>query len=88
MHFQSKVIREQRDHEIIYSDVCGPVQIESKGGSRYMVTFTDDYSRHTTVVSSVRKDEVLSKFEDYVTFVENQSGSRGNVKVFLRNGGE
>ena len=65
--------RATRPYEIIHSDVCGPMQIESKGGSRYMVTFTDDYSRYTTVYFIKRKDEVLpSKFQDFVTFVENE----------------
>ena len=31
--------------ELIYSDVCGSLQVESIGGSRYFVTFIDDYSR-------------------------------------------
>ena len=76
-----------RPNAIIHSDVCGPMQIESKGGSRYMVTFTDDYSRYTTVYFIKRKDEVLSKFQKFVTFVENQSGNRGHVKVLRRNNG-
>ena len=55
-----------------------------------MVTFTDDYSRYTTVYFINRKDEVLpSKFQEFVTFVENQSGNRGHVKVLRNdNGGE
>ena len=57
------------------------MQVESKGGSRYLITFTDDYSRCTTVYFIKRKDEVLSKFQEYVTFVENQSENRGHVKV-------
>ena len=82
--------RATRPYEIIHSDVCGPMQIESKRGSRYMVTFTDDYSRYTTVYFIKRKDEVLpSKFQEFVTFVENQSGNRGHVKVLRSdNGGE
>ena len=35
--------------EIVHSDLCGPMQVESVGGSKYMLTFTDDYSRYTTV---------------------------------------
>ena len=73
--------RATRPCEIIHSDVCGPMQVESKGGSRYLITFTDDYSRCTTVYFIKRKDEVLSKFQEYVTFVENQSENRGHVKV-------
>ena len=31
-------------YEIVHSDVCGPMQVQLKGGSRYKVTFTDDFS--------------------------------------------
>lgn len=39
-HKQSK-----RKLELIHSDVCGPFQAESIGGSRYFLTFIDDYTR-------------------------------------------
>ena len=39
-HKQSK-----RKLELIHSDVCGPFQAESIGGSRYFLTFIDDYAR-------------------------------------------
>ena len=81
--------RAEKPYKIIHSDVCGPMQVKSKGGSRYMVTFTDDYSRYTTVYFIKRKDEVLSKFQEYVTLVENQNGNQGRVKVLRSdNGGE
>ena len=81
--------RATRPYEIIHSDVCGPMQIESKGGSRYMVTFTDDYSRYTTVYFIKRKDEVLpSKFQEFVTFVENEGGNQGHVKVLRSDNGD
>ena len=37
------------------------MQVESKGGSRYMLTFTDDFSRYTTAYFIKSKSEVLSK---------------------------
>ena len=81
--------RATRPYEIIHSDVCGPMQVESKGGSRYLVTFTDDYSRYATVYFIKHKHEVLSKFQEFITFVENQSGNRGHVKTLRSdNGGE
>ena len=58
--------RATRPYEIVHSDVCGPMQVESKGGSKYMLTFTDDYSRYTTVYFIKSKSEVLSKFQEYV----------------------
>jgi len=30
--------------ELIHSDGCGPMDVNSVGGLRYFVTFTDDYS--------------------------------------------
>lgn len=37
--------RAQRLLELVHSDVCGPMSEPSWGGARYLVTFTDDYSR-------------------------------------------
>ena len=28
--------------EIIHTDVCGPMNVEARGGYRYFLTFTDD----------------------------------------------
>jgi hypothetical protein len=81
--------RATKPYEVIHSDVCGPMQVESKGGNKYMVTFTDDNSRYATVYFIKNKDEVLTKFKEYVSFVENQSGNRGHVKILRSdNGGE
>ena len=35
--------------ELIHSDICGPMSVNSMGGSRYLITFIDDYSRFTHV---------------------------------------
>ena len=32
--------------EIIHTDVCGPTNVEARGGYRYFLTFTDDLSRY------------------------------------------
>ena len=101
---QKKPFPKQRQHratkpyEIVHSDVCGPMQVESKGGSRYMLTFTDDYSRYTTAYFIKSKSEVLSKFMEYVNSVEKHTGchisnlnilSEIDVKVLRSdNGGE
>ena len=49
------------------------MQVESIGGSRYVLTFIDDYSRFATTYLLKKKSEVLSKFRDYVNFVENST---------------
>lgn len=73
--------------ELIHSDVCGPMHVDSVGGSRYFVTFIDDCSRYTTIYFIKKKDQVLQKFKEYVAAVENQHGKK--VKVLRSdNGGE
>ena len=66
--------RATRPYEIVHSGVCGPMQVESKDGSRFMLTFTDDYSRYSTVYFIKSKNEVLSKFMEYVNSVEKLTG--------------
>ena len=36
--------RATRPYEIVHSDGCGPMQVKSKGGSKCMLTLTDDFS--------------------------------------------
>ena len=73
--------------ELVHSDVCGPMSISSLGGSRYFVTFIDDYSHYTQVYFIKHKSEVLEKFKEYVNHVTNATGKQ--VKVLRSdNGGE
>jgi 5'-3' exoribonuclease 2 len=45
--------------EVVYSDVCGPLQVSSIGGNRYSVTFIDDYSRKLWTYVINKKSDVL-----------------------------
>ena len=82
--------------EIIHTDVCGPMQVNSVGGSRYLLSFTDDYSRYVTVYFLKRKGEVFEKFKEFCSLVRNRTGRQisklniwNNVQtVRSDNGGE
>lgn len=72
--------------ELIHSDV-GSITPTSKGGSKYYVTFVDDYSRYTMVYPMKTKDEVLAKFDQYRRMAENLHSD--TIKVLRSdNGGE
>ena len=71
--------------QLIHSDLCGPLNIPSVGGSRYFITFIDDYSRYVTVYFLKTKDEAYEKFVEYVSLVENQLDL--TVKKFRSDGG-
>ena len=43
-------IRVSRRLECIHSDVCGPVNVPSLTGKRYVITFTDDLTRRSDIM--------------------------------------
>lgn len=47
---------------VIYSNVCGPYQVETPGGSRYFLLFIYDWTRKCWVYLIRRKGEVLQVF--------------------------
>ena len=57
---KQSVNRASKPLELIHTDLCGPMNVDSIGGSKYMLTFTDDYSRYTTVYFITSKSETLS----------------------------
>ena len=73
--------------QLIHSDVCGPMSVDSLENSRYFVTFTDDFSRFCHVYFLKRKSEVLTKFKEFHAEVTNLLGKRMKV-LRTDNGGE
>ena len=73
--------------QLVHSDLCGPMNVDSVGGSKYVHTLTDDYARYVTVYFIKSKSEVLSKFMEYVTMMENKTDLRGRA-IRTDNGGE
>lgn len=59
--------------DLVHSDICGPIQVGSLGGSRYFVTFIDDHSRFCFLYMLKTKDEVFHVFVKWLKMVQNQS---------------
>ena len=83
---QSKRIT-RKPLELVHSDVCGPMSVPTIGGSRYFITFIDNYSRYTVAYMMKNKDEALAKFKLYVAMAETKFNYKV-VKVRTDNGGE
>ena len=67
--------------EIIHTDVCSPVSVESRCGYRYFLTFIDDLSRYGYNYLMKHKSETFEKFKEFQSEVENHR----NKKIkFLR----
>ena len=73
--------------QLVRSDLCGPMNVDSVGGSKCVLTFTDDYTRYVTEYFMKSKSEVLSKFVEYVTMMENETHLRVRA-IRTDNGGE
>ena len=76
--------------EVVHMDVCGPIDTESlMGKSRYMVTFTDDYTKYRKVYFMVFKSETLEKFKLYLADMNVLvQGKYKIMGVHSDNGGE
>ena len=44
--FSTKGNRTNALLELVYTDVCRPINIRARGGYKYFITFTDDHSRY------------------------------------------
>lgn len=62
--------RATRRNQLIVSDLCGPF-VPSHNGARYVLGFTDDYSRETFVYFLKNKNETFQKFQEFRAMVEN-----------------
>jgi hypothetical protein len=85
--FPSSEHRSKGILDLIHSDVCGPMSVQSVSGFNYYVIFIDDYSRKTWIYFLKTKDEVFDRFKEFRALVENQSGRRIQV-LRSDNGGE
>ena len=60
--------------ELIHTDVCGPMQTLSLGGTRYFIIFVDDNSRFTWIYFIRKKSDVFEYFKEFKIMVEKQTG--------------
>lgn len=63
-----------RPLELVHMDVCGPMQEPSLGGSRYIATFLDDYSKLSVVKPLATKYQVKVGVMEVLEELETQSG--------------
>ena len=56
--------------ELIYTDVCGSMTTQARGGYSYFITFTDNFSRYGYVYLMKYKFEAFEKFKEYKNEVE------------------
>ena len=73
--FQKNSTRKFEKLELVYSDVCGPMEVDSLGGNKYFVTFIDDASQKTWVYMLHTKSQVFHYFYKLHAMVEREIGN-------------
>ncbi len=62
--------------ELVHSDVVGPMEVPSLGGSLYFITFIDDFSKWTTVYTMKKKSGALPCFIKFHKMAEKHTGNK------------
>ena len=73
--------------ELVYFDVCGPINVKSSGGASYFVTFIDDASKKVWAYPMKKKGEVFEIFQNFHVVIGRKTNKL--LKCLRRdNGGE
>ncbi|XP_058828385.1 uncharacterized protein LOC131688230 [Topomyia yanbarensis] len=80
--------------EVVHTDICGPMEVNSNSGSRFYIVFVDDRSRKMWVyfLKTKAEPEVLRVFKEFHALVERQSGRKlkvirsDNGREYVNNG--
>ena len=74
--FSKSFTRKENILDLVHSDVCGPMEVESLSMHQYFVTYIDDASRKVWVYLLKSKDQVFQTFTIFHTMVERETGRK------------
>jgi len=76
--FPSVNNRHVKKGALIHSDICGPIQVQSVGGNRYLVTFIDDATRFIRgfLIPNKEAKTLLNAFILFQNLVETEAGCK------------
>jgi len=71
--------------QVVHSDICGPFEVPSLGGSKYFITFIDEFTRMIWSYTIKLKSEALEIFKRFKISVEKESDK--SIKILRTYGG-
>ena len=72
--FKSKTYTSKEILELVHTDLCGPIKVQSYKGDKYIMLLVHDYSRMMTVMFLKQKYDTFQMFKWYVARVEKEIG--------------
>jgi len=67
-------LKATQPHEIVPSDIAGPIDAKSLREALYLLMFTDDFTRYMVGHLLKRNLEAFARFKEYKALVEKQQG--------------
>jgi len=61
--FKSKTYTSNEVLELVHTNLCGPIKVQSYKGDRYIMLFVDDYSRMMIVMFLKQKLDAFQMFK-------------------------
>nr|GEW44441.1 hypothetical protein [Tanacetum cinerariifolium] len=69
--FKSKAVpSSKRRLNLLHMDLCGPMQVASINGKKYIMVIVDDYSRYTWTLFLHSKDETPEVLKEFLTMIQ------------------
>lgn len=73
--------------DLVHSDLCGPFDVPTPRGNKYLLTIIDDFSRYVKHYFLKKKSEAIGFIKEFIQYGETQYGK--TVKIFRSDrGGE
>lgn len=73
---KQNLTRATQKSKLIHSNICGPMQVATRRGYLYFVTFIDYFTRLCYIYLMKNKSEAFNKFQLYKKFVEKQTTNK------------
>ncbi len=70
--------------DLVHTDLCGPMGVDSIGGARYVMVLVDDHSRYTWVYFLRAKSDATKFFKDWLIKVERTQAQDNSFRQWRR----
>ncbi|GKC86855.1 retrovirus-related pol polyprotein from transposon TNT 1-94 [Tanacetum coccineum] len=69
--FKTKAVPSSKGRlNLLHMDLCGPMQVASINGKKYILVIVDDYSRYTWTLFLRSNDETPEVLKDFLTMIQ------------------
>jgi hypothetical protein len=68
--------------QLVHVDLCGPTEVTSSGGNRYMLLFKDDYPVMRVAYFPKEKSETIKRMTDFLSLCKRDFKRQWSFNIF------